>query len=334
VPTGDLGETIVLRIDAHFINTVSREEAAARLRGRCGHHPMAVICDNTTEYVAEQLRPGNAGANDAADHIALPQTAIAARWRRNLLITADGAGATHQLLRWIESLNRPPPALPEVHGQHRSPQRTQSQLLVGRHEHGRHRRDPLRVAMRGVLGRRTFRDTCGATRASARLSPGRPHAGSGVARRAKKQPVGEVIGDAGRHLGVHDEIGDRAQSFKALPCRDDTPGDVAVKPGQGGEHGHVDAVDVDQSAIVESTVAARLADAEVVSQRQIAHDDLPCDTPPLAPLHHRREHRISGDSGAGGGSACCSVRTARATDGATKAACTPPTSNAVKMHQS
>ncbi len=71
---------------------------------------MAVICDNTAECLAEQLRPGNAGANDAGDHIAMLARAIAAvpaRWRRNLLITADGAGATHQLLAWIEGLNRP-----------------------------------------------------------------------------------------------------------------------------------------------------------------------------------------------------------------------------------
>ena len=110
VPTGDLGETIVLRIDAHFIDTVSRKEHAARLRGRYGHHPLTVICDNTGECLAEQLRPGNAGANDAGDHIALLTRAIAAvpaRWRRNLLITTDGAGATHQLLTWIESLNHP-----------------------------------------------------------------------------------------------------------------------------------------------------------------------------------------------------------------------------------
>lgn len=110
VPCGDLGNTIVLRIDAHFIDTVSRKEQAGRLRGRYGHHPLAVICDNTGECVADQLRPGTAGANTASDHIALLKRAIAqipARWRHRLLITADGAGATHDLLTWITSLNRP-----------------------------------------------------------------------------------------------------------------------------------------------------------------------------------------------------------------------------------
>ncbi|HET8660930.1 MAG TPA: transposase [Micromonosporaceae bacterium] len=111
VPNGDLGETIVLRIDAHFIDAYSRKEQAGRLRGRYGLHPMAVICDNTGECLAEQLRPGTAGANDADDHIKLLTRAIAQippAWRHNLLITADGAGATHKLLAWITSLNREP----------------------------------------------------------------------------------------------------------------------------------------------------------------------------------------------------------------------------------
>lgn len=38
---------------------------------------MAVICDNTGECLAEQLRAGNTGANDALDHIALLTRAIA-----------------------------------------------------------------------------------------------------------------------------------------------------------------------------------------------------------------------------------------------------------------
>lgn len=109
VPTGDLGETIVLRIDAHFVDVYSGKEQAGRLRGRYGLHPMAVMCDNTDECLADQLRAGAAGANDAADHIALLSRAIAQvpePWRRNLLITADGAGATHMLLNWLTALNR------------------------------------------------------------------------------------------------------------------------------------------------------------------------------------------------------------------------------------
>jgi hypothetical protein len=110
VPTGDLGEQIVLRVDAHFIDATSNKELAQRLRGRFGHHPIAVFCDNTRECLAVQLRRGGAGANDADDHIRVLTRAITQippRWRRNLLITVDGAGATHKLLDWIVSLNRP-----------------------------------------------------------------------------------------------------------------------------------------------------------------------------------------------------------------------------------
>lgn len=110
VPSGDLGEQIVLRVDAHFIDAASTKELAQRLRGRFGHHPIAVFCDNTRECLAVQLRRGAAGANDATDHIQVLTRAIAQippAWRHNLLITADGAGATHQLLDWITSLNRP-----------------------------------------------------------------------------------------------------------------------------------------------------------------------------------------------------------------------------------
>ena len=54
------------------------------------------------------LRPGNAGSNTAADHIAVLTAAIAqvpAAFRKKLLIRADGAGASHGLLDWITDLN-------------------------------------------------------------------------------------------------------------------------------------------------------------------------------------------------------------------------------------
>jgi DDE family transposase len=111
VPGGDLGEQIVLRIDAHWIEAHSRKEGAAKQRGGFGHFPMAVFCDNTRECLADLLRTGAAGANNADDHIRLLGRAIAQipeAYRRNVLITADGAGATHKLLDWICGLNREP----------------------------------------------------------------------------------------------------------------------------------------------------------------------------------------------------------------------------------
>ena len=66
--------------------------------------PLGVWCDNTTELLAIMLRPGNAGSNHAGDHIEVLTRAIAqvpAAHRRRLLVRADGAGATHELLDWL-----------------------------------------------------------------------------------------------------------------------------------------------------------------------------------------------------------------------------------------
>jgi hypothetical protein len=73
-------------------------------KGGFGFHPIGVWCDNTTELLAITLRPGNAGSNHAGDHIEVLTRAIAqlpAAYRRRLLVRADGAGATHELLDWL-----------------------------------------------------------------------------------------------------------------------------------------------------------------------------------------------------------------------------------------
>ena len=59
------------------------------------------------------LRPGNAGSNTAADHIAVVDAAVAqipAKHRRKMLFTRDGAGSTHALAEHITKLA--PPRLP------------------------------------------------------------------------------------------------------------------------------------------------------------------------------------------------------------------------------
>jgi Transposase DDE domain group 1 len=53
------------------------------------------------------LRKGSAGSNTAADHIAITDAAIAAlppAYRRNLMITVDGAGFSHALLEHLDKL--------------------------------------------------------------------------------------------------------------------------------------------------------------------------------------------------------------------------------------
>src|SRR4051812_32815585 len=64
-----------------------------------------------SESLALRLRPGNAGSNTAVDHIEVLDEAIVqipARYRRNLLITCDGAGATLDLVKHVSTLNTAP----------------------------------------------------------------------------------------------------------------------------------------------------------------------------------------------------------------------------------
>ena len=101
----DLGKTIVIRMDASLVIAHSDKElAAGTFKGTFGHHPLEAWCDNTGESLALLLRKGSAGSNTTADHITVLDEAIIqipARYRRDLLITVDGAGASHGLVEHI-----------------------------------------------------------------------------------------------------------------------------------------------------------------------------------------------------------------------------------------
>jgi len=109
---GDLGETIVIRIDASLIDSHSnKQKAAGTFKGGFGFHPLMAWCDNTGELLAIIARAGNAGSNTAADHIAIIDAAIAsvpATWRKNLLVTIDGAGSSHAVVAHLATLNAQP----------------------------------------------------------------------------------------------------------------------------------------------------------------------------------------------------------------------------------
>lgn len=109
---GDLGETIVIRIDASLVDSHSdKQKAAGTFKGGYGFHPLMAWCDNTGELLAIIARAGNAGSNTAADHIAIIDAAIAAvpaTWRTNLLVTIDGAGSSHAVLAHLTKLNAQP----------------------------------------------------------------------------------------------------------------------------------------------------------------------------------------------------------------------------------
>ena len=101
----DLGETIVLDVDATIVIAHSeKEQASATFKKTFGFHPLGVWCDNTNEFLTAVLRTGRAGSNTAADHIEVLTEAIAqipGKHRKDLLIRSDGAGASHELLDWL-----------------------------------------------------------------------------------------------------------------------------------------------------------------------------------------------------------------------------------------
>ena len=105
----DLGAVVVLDVDATVVVAHSEKESAApTFKGSFGFHPIGVWCDNTTELLAAKLRPGNAGSNTTADHLEVLAAAMAQiprAHRKNLLVRADGAGASHGLLDWLTAQN-------------------------------------------------------------------------------------------------------------------------------------------------------------------------------------------------------------------------------------
>ncbi|MFG2106501.1 IS1380 family transposase [Micromonospora chersina] len=101
----DIGAgVVVLDVDSTIVIAHSDKEGAATYKHSYGFHPILVTCDNTAELLAVKLRPGNAGANTAADHLDVLAQAIAqvpAKHRRHLLIRGDSAAATHAVLKWL-----------------------------------------------------------------------------------------------------------------------------------------------------------------------------------------------------------------------------------------
>ncbi len=96
-----------IRLDATVIPACSEKEGAEPNYKGFGHHPLLAYCDNTAEPLAGMLRPGSAGANTTADHLQIlgeAITAVPARHRRRLMVTCDGAGASHGLITRLDEL--------------------------------------------------------------------------------------------------------------------------------------------------------------------------------------------------------------------------------------
>jgi hypothetical protein len=100
---------IVLDFDATLVTSHSdKQDAAPNYKHGFGFHPLLCFVDATNDAVAGVLRPGNAGSNTAADHIAVLDGALAqlpvktrkvdAEGGEWMLARADSAGATHDFV--------------------------------------------------------------------------------------------------------------------------------------------------------------------------------------------------------------------------------------------
>ena len=107
--------TVTLELDATLLDAHSdKEDAAPTYKGGFGFHPLCCFLDETNEALAGKLRAGNAGANDANDHIEVLAAAmdqLPEGWRSGhelgddpaavvhpILVRADSAGATHDFV--------------------------------------------------------------------------------------------------------------------------------------------------------------------------------------------------------------------------------------------
>jgi len=102
---------LVIDMDATLIAASSDKEGAAPTwKAGYGFHPLGAWCANTREPLHMLLRPGNAGSNTFTDHKEVLTAAlrqVPARWRRQVLVRADGAAASHDLIAHLLSLSTP-----------------------------------------------------------------------------------------------------------------------------------------------------------------------------------------------------------------------------------
>ncbi len=97
---GAAPEEVILDFDATPITAHSdKEHAAGHYKGGFGFHPLLATCGR--EVLAGVLRPGNAGANNAADHLEVFEAALEQlppeALEGPILARSDSAGASHAL---------------------------------------------------------------------------------------------------------------------------------------------------------------------------------------------------------------------------------------------
>ena len=115
--------TVVLDIDASLveIHSENKEGTAPHFNHGFGFHPMLCFADATGELLAAMLRPGNAAANNAADHLRVldqsiaqlpPEIAVGHRpgddpdlVARPVMVRTDSAGCTRAFINGCRERN-------------------------------------------------------------------------------------------------------------------------------------------------------------------------------------------------------------------------------------
>jgi hypothetical protein len=107
---------VIVDVDGTLVTAHSdKDQARPTFKRGYGFHPLCAFLDHGADGTGEplqiMLRPGNAGSNTIADHIAITRRALAqlpghrpgSRPGRKVLIRVDGAGGTHGYLNWLTS---------------------------------------------------------------------------------------------------------------------------------------------------------------------------------------------------------------------------------------
>ena len=106
----DARQPLVVDVDATLVTAHSeKENAKPTFKKGFGFHPLCAFVDHgpagTGEPLAIRLRPGNAGSNTAADHVAVISAALrqlpGGRAGKSVLVRIDGAGSTHKVIAWL-----------------------------------------------------------------------------------------------------------------------------------------------------------------------------------------------------------------------------------------
>lgn len=106
----DARRPVVVDVNATLVTSHSKkEQAKPTFKKGFGFHPLCAFLDHgapgTGEPLAIALRPGNAGSDTAADHIAVITVALrqlpGGRAGKSVLVRIDGAGSTHKVIDWL-----------------------------------------------------------------------------------------------------------------------------------------------------------------------------------------------------------------------------------------